>query len=133
MTWNAIASNAAAVNSWIRICNAADDPFHLGSNQCIAARRSSFTASTVATWFQINVDSRASCAIAGFFKSQHFGVFDSFIPMKAAANNDAILYDKGAYQWVRLYLTFTFGRERKREIKKVQIMISGARCLTQLK
>ena len=80
----------------------------------------------MATGFQINVDSCAFRALAGLFEGQHFGVFDSFIAVKALAHNDAILHNDGADQRIRLYLTFTFARQRKREIKEIQIVL----CVT---
>jgi hypothetical protein len=46
-------------------------------------------------------------------------MLDSFISVKALANNDAIFHNDSAYQRVRLYLTFTLTRERKREIQKI--------------
>jgi hypothetical protein len=71
--------------------------------------------------------------MAGFFECQHLSVFDSCIPVKTPANNNAILHNNGAHQRVGSHLTFTFGRERKREIEKAQIVLSAARSLTQLK
>ena len=119
------AAKPSAVNSGIRICDAADDPFHLGGNQSIAAGRSAFAASSMTTGFQINVDSCASRSMASFFEGQHLGVFDSFIAVKALANNDAILHNDGADERVRPHLTFTFGGKCKSEIKKIQIELSA--------
>ena len=58
------------------------------------------------------------------FESQHLRVLDSFIAVKTLANDDAIFHNDSTYERVRLYLTFTLGRECKSEIQKIQIVIS---------
>lgn len=55
----------------------------------------------------------------GFFECQHLCMFDSFIEVKALADNDAILHNDSAHQWVRPYLTFTFGGKGKSKIEKI--------------
>src|ERR1043165_7147586 len=79
----------------------------------------------MATGFQINVDSCAFREVTSFFKCQHLGMVDSFIAVKALAHNHAILHNYGADQRVRLYLAFTFGGKCKREIEKVQVILSA--------
>ena len=74
--------------------------------------------------FQIGVDSCAYGETPSMFERQHLRVLDSFIAVKALANDDAIFHNDSAYEWVRLYLTFTLGRECKSEIQKIKIEIS---------
>jgi len=62
--------------------------------------------------------------MAGFFEGQHLGVLDSFIAVKALANNDAILHNDSPHERIRLYLAFALGGECEREIKKIQIEFS---------
>jgi hypothetical protein len=62
--------------------------------------------------------------LAGFFKCQHLSVFDSFIAVKALANNDAIFHDNSANERIWSYLTLTFSGKCKRGIKKIEIAIS---------
>jgi hypothetical protein len=84
----------------------------------------------MATGLQINVDSCASRELSGFFERQHLGVFDSLVAVKALAHNDAIPDNDGADQRVRPYLTFTFRGKCKREIEKIQIVLSATRSLS---
>jgi len=96
----------------------------LSFNQRVSAWRSSFANSPVTTGFQIGVDGCAYRETPSLFESQHLCVLDSFIAVKALANDDAIFHNDSAYEWVRLYLTFTLGRECKSEIQKIKIEIS---------
>ena len=82
----------------------------------------------MATGFEINVDSCASRELAGFFECQHLGVFDSFIAVKAPANNDAMLHHDGADERVRPYVTFTFGGKCERDIEERQIVHDPHNC-----
>jgi hypothetical protein len=98
----------------------------LSFNQRVGAWRSSLASSSVTTGFQIGVDGCAYRETASLFESQHLCVLDSFIAVKALANDDAIFHNDSTYEWVRLYLTFPLGRECKSEIQKMQIEILGA-------
>jgi hypothetical protein len=60
-------------------------------------------------------------------------VFDSFVAVKALANNDATLHHDGADQRVWLYLTFAFGGKGKRAIKKILIALAATRTFTEKK
>jgi hypothetical protein len=86
-------SQGSPVNSGIRVCDAADDSFHLGGNQSFSARRRAFTNTSVATGFQINVDSSTYREIPGFFESQQFCVLDAFVAVKAHTYDDATLHN----------------------------------------
>jgi hypothetical protein len=96
----------------------------LSFNQCVGAWRSSLASSSVTTGFQIGVDGCAYRKTPRLFESQRLCVFDSFIAVKALANDDGIFHNDSTYEWVGLYLTFPFGRECKSEIQKIQIEIS---------
>jgi hypothetical protein len=96
----------------------------LSFNQRVGAWRSPFATSSVTTWFQIGVDGCVYRETPRFFESQHLRVLDSFIAVKALANDDAIFHNDSSYERVRLYLTFALARQFKSEIQKVQIEIS---------
>ncbi len=117
-------SHTAPVNSRVRICDAAHDPFHLSLNQDGRARRSPFAIPSVATWFQIDIDSCAFRKPTCLFECQYFCVLDSIVAVKALAHDDPILNNDSTHKRVRLYLTFTLGRECKSEIQKIKIEIS---------
>jgi len=79
---------------------------------------------SVATRFQIDIDSCAFRHHAGFFECQHFGVPDSVVAVKALAHDDPILHNDGTHKWVGPYLTLTFGRECQSQIQETDIEIA---------
>jgi hypothetical protein len=96
----------------------------LSFNQRLGAGRSPLANSSVTAGFQIGVDSCAYRETPSLFERQHLRVLDSFISVKTLTNDDAIFHNNSTYERVRLYLTFTPGRECKSEIQKIQIEIS---------
>jgi hypothetical protein len=79
---------------------------------------------SVATWFQVDIDSCAFRQSASFFECQYFGVPDSVVPVKALAHDQPILHDDGTDKRVRPYVTLTLGRERQRQIQKTEVEIA---------
>ena len=79
---------------------------------------------SVATWFQIDVDSCAFRQPAGLFECPHFGVPDSIVAVKALAHDNPILHNDGTHQRVGLYPTFAFGRECQSQIQETVIEIA---------
>jgi hypothetical protein len=96
----------------------------LSFNQRVGAWRSPLATSSLTTGFQIGVNGCAYRETPSLFERQHLCVLDSFIAVKALANDDAIFHNDSAYERVRLYLTFTLGRQFKSEIQKIQIELS---------
>jgi hypothetical protein len=117
------AAMPSTVNSRIWICNAEHDSFHLGRNQSIAAGRSALAGSSMATRFQINVDSCASRTMAGFFERQDLGMFDSLVPVKALANNGAILDYHGATSGLGFTCPSPLAASVSVRVKKIQILL----------
>ena len=76
------------------------------------------------TGFHIGVEGCAYRETPSLFESQHLRVLDSFVAVKTLANDDAIFHNNSPYERVRLYLTFSPGRERQSEIHKIEIEIS---------
>jgi hypothetical protein len=95
----------------------------LSFNQRVSAWRSPFATSSVTAGFQIGVDGCAYRETPSLFERQHLRVLDSFIAVKAQANDCCLFHDDSTYEWVGLYLTFTLGRQFKSEIQKIQIEI----------
>ena len=79
---------------------------------------------SVATWFQIDVDSSAFRQPAGLFECPYFGVPDSIVAVETLAHDYPILHNDGTYQRVWLYLTFAFGRECQSQIQETVIEIA---------
>ena len=63
---------------------------------------SPFALPSVATWFQVDIDSCAFRKPACLFECQYFGVPDSIVAVIALAHDDPILHNDGTHQRVWL-------------------------------
>jgi len=80
---------------------------------------------SVATWFEVDIDSCAFREPACFFECQYFGVPDLIVAVKALAHDDPVINNDATYKRVRLYLTFAFGRECQSQIQEAEIEIAA--------